>query len=63
MEDEKPFLVYTRKQGWIVVKPAIKPSRPGEHGVCGYGRPGAAKIWNSDVLARHPLPPVPDEAL
>lgn len=55
----RPVLAYTRKYGWIVVRPWRGEPRPE---LFGLSRPGHVIVWQHQVLAVEPLPPPPDSA-
>jgi hypothetical protein len=53
------FLAYTRKDGWVILEQ--RGSDIPEY-IAGYKRGTAGKVYVDNVLAKAPLPPVPDTA-
>lgn len=54
-----PLLAFTRKYGWVVVRPSRVES---EDFILGFSRPGGVRIERRHVLGTADLPPVPDAA-
>ena len=61
VENRKPRLAFTRKDGWIVVRPGPKTELP-EYSSAYFARPGGKRVMQYDILAWADLPPVPENA-
>ena len=60
IEQGVAVLVYTRKRGWAVATP--HPIEKPADGWKFYVRPGAAQVYEYEILAYAELPPVPKTA-